>query len=301
VLPFIDLTDEIVRLFREELTRQAASIDSSLGQQIALRETADSIWNTAAKPIPVGESAWLLIKPNRVSASPVTFDSAGLHWSMKLEAYPQVVLGTPPNDPPAALPLLTPTIPGNMFYVAMPVSAQYEFIETQLDHTLGIKQGNLRYPSGQDRQVSVKDLRLYAYGDKAVVRAVIVGSYGILRNFELVGYLIGTPHFDSERNVLSFPDLDFTIDTGNLLLKAADWLKHDEIRDDLRRRLTVDITEPAKNARTTLERTLNQRIGAVALTGKINDLRLTSVKTDPGANSFRADTILQGTLSATIP
>ena len=133
------------------------------------------------------------------------------------------------------------------------------------------------------------------YGTKAVVRFEFNGSA------KGIGYLVGTPAFDAVRQRLSFPDLDYTIETRNLLLKIADWFNHEALRDDLRARLILDLSGPVGDARARLQRAMNQRLGAVQANGGVDLLRLLGFYADPNRGSFTTQLEADGNLSLSVP
>ena len=71
-------------------------------------------------------------------------------------------------------------------------------------------------------------------------------------------YLVGTPTFDKEKQVISFPDLTFDIDTKNKLIKSAAWLFDDLITDKIREAAIYDLKNDLKNNKTLVEKELNR-------------------------------------------
>jgi hypothetical protein len=71
-------------------------------------------------------------------------------------------------------------------------------------------------------------------------------------------YLVGTPIFDKEKQIISFPDLTYDIDTKNKLLKSAAWLFDDLITDKIREAAIYDLKNDLKNNKTLVEKELNR-------------------------------------------
>ena len=63
---------------------------------------------------------------------------------------------------------------------------------------------------------------------------------------------------DKEKQVISFPDLTFDIDTKNKLLKSAAWLFDDLITDKIREAAIYDLKNDLKNNKTLVEKELNR-------------------------------------------
>lgn len=56
-------------------------------------------------------------------------------------------------------------------------------------------------------------------------------------------YLVGTRTYDATMGIISFPDLDFTIETRQALVKLVDFLDHDSWRDQLRGQLRLGVRD----------------------------------------------------------
>jgi hypothetical protein len=99
--------------------------------------------------------------------------------------------------------------------------------------------------------------------------------------------LIGTPYYNTETRTLSFPDLDYTLDSDQFLLTSANFLAHSEIRDKLREKFTIELGDRIDQLKGGLEELLNRRNGNVQLHGTL-ETGLLGVSRRPGAAVFTA-------------
>ena len=195
----------------------------------------------------------------------------------------------------APLPDATPATAGNGFHLAVPVIAQTSVLTSQLRRALKLDEGGIRYPATGKYFVKPDAAELTAYGRQVVVRIHFKGSAkGTL-------YLTGTPTWDGATNTLSVPDLDYTLETRNLLLKIAKWTEGARFRDDLRNRLRHrSRARRLRRARTLAEQALNRRAGIVQLTGSVTALRVAGLYVHPGDSTVRIVTVADGTVRADI-
>jgi hypothetical protein len=91
-------------------------------------------------------------------------------------------------------------------------------------------------------------------------------------------YLTGTPVFDTEKQIISFPDLQFDIRTKSALLKSAKWLFSDKITEMMRESSTFDLKPQLDEMKKMLEEELNTDIAdGVKLKAAVQSLKLTGI------------------------
>jgi uncharacterized protein DUF4403 len=112
--------------------------------------------------------------------------------------------------------------------------------------------------------------------------------------------LVGTPSFDVDTNLLSFPDLDYSPDSRKLALESIQWVDQNAFIQDLRLRLVVDLAAPLNRARSKLSDALNRRYGDVQLEGSIPNLTLVSVYADPTQGQLIAYFDMNGAVKLTV-
>ena len=248
-----------------------------------------------SNPIQVEAETWLEVRPEKVSVSAVQVSGDTLQLSGVLLAHPRVeISGRPPVTrtplPEAALS----EMPGGAFDVYIPVKVGYSNVEAALKQKLKIGGGSLHYPSSGKHYLTPTDVTLYGYGQKAVFK---VTFNGIAEGY---AYFIGTPSFDTDTNLLSFPDLDYSPDTKRLALESIQWVDHDAFIRDLRNRLVVDLAGPLNQAKSKLSDALNRRYGDIQLAGSIPNIILISVYADPKQGSLVAYFNMSGTVTAAV-
>jgi hypothetical protein len=288
-----DVTDTVMAAFRHRLQEQANGLNGRL-QQIELRSRLEHAWRSLLQPINVAQQTWLTVNPTELRVSPLTGDADIVRISLGMSARPAITIGAEPQPLQRPLPDATAAVPGNGFHLAVPVIAQTGELTNQLRRVLKLDEGGIRYPPTGRFYVKPDDAELSAYGTQVVVRIHFKGSAkGTL-------YLIGTPMWDGATNTLSVPDLDYTLETRNLLLKIAQWTEGARFRDDLRNRLRLNLAPHVGRARTLVEQALNRRAGVVQLTGSVTALRVAGLYVHPRDSTVRIVTVADGTVRADI-
>ena len=93
--------------------------------------------------------------------------------------------------------------------------------------------------------------------------------------------MVGTPAIDAVGNVLSVPDLDYTVETKNVLIKLAKFIDRDHVREDLRQRIRIDLTPQIGRAKQIAVGALQRDVGPFRLNGTVRPPRLLGLWADP--------------------
>jgi hypothetical protein len=101
--------------------------------------------------------------------------------------------------------------------------------------------------------------------------------------------------FDESRGVLKFVDLDFTMDTRNVLVRSANWMFHENILSALSSEATIDLSGQLKTLRSRLSSALTRDLGPDArLEGEVISLRPRGVY--PTAGGVEVHLIAEGAM-----
>lgn len=296
-----DVTVWVINAFASELKgmlKAKLEEDETVG---SLRRQAEAVWaTTAAEPIRIDDSSWLAVNPEGIALSPVTIDRNGLTATARLAARPRITRGVSPAPAAAPFPAeLGSAQIGEAFSVLLPVDVSYELLAREVRAALRVDEGGLRYPTPGGGALQVTDIGLSGYGSQIMVRFVLEGDAQPFSRTRITGYLVGTPRYDEARERLSFPDLEYSAETSDLLATVAEWLAHDEIRDALRAQLVVDLGGRVADARSKVQRAMNRRYGTVELAGELQALELAGIYSLDERDALRTYIRARGTLRAT--
>jgi len=132
-------------------------------------------------------------------------------------------------------------------------------------------------------------VQLYGSGDKLILALQVSGGVnGTV-------YATGTPVFDEGLGTLKFVDLDFTLDTRNVLVQSANWMFHQNILSSLRSQASIDLSGQLQTLRSRLTSALTRDLGPNArLEGEVTSLRPRGVY--PTAGGVEVHIIAEGSM-----
>ncbi len=247
-------------------------INRKLNEKFPLRVQVAEVWNAARKPFLLDKNynAWLKLSPREVMIYPLYAWNNQIRLSLGLKSYADLVVGPePPAQEARPLPMLTQaTGADRTFRVALNTDLFYRDIVNIATPLL------LNKELGSDgKSVILKDLDLYGNGDRLVIKVETTGS------LDGIFYLTCRPVFNPQTDVFSVEDVDFDMKTKSLLLKTADWFLHGSIRNTIREKLNMDLTQRLDQARDMAGKAMARVNLAqnIFLTGNIKRMKLSDV------------------------
>jgi uncharacterized protein DUF4403 len=283
----IDATPVLKAVLQPRLAALAQSIDRIVREQTEAKQRAEMVWQKLQEPVEFAPNQWLQFQPRDARVSPITSNGTlVLHTSVNLVMAPRVVNGSKPDSVPMPLPPLQMTpLPLEGFHLALPITVDYGRINQRLEQDM----------IGQEFQTPVGDtlrvegVQLYGSGDKLILALQVSGGVnGTV-------YATGTPVFDEGLGTLKFVDLDFTLDTRNVLVKSANWMFHQNILSSLRSQASIDLSGQLQTLRSRLTSALTRDLGPNArLEGEVTSLRPRGVY--PTAGGVEVHIIAEGSL-----
>ncbi|HKY71720.1 MAG TPA: DUF4403 family protein [Nitrospira sp.] len=262
----LDATSLLKGILQTRLEAVGQSIDRIIRERTEARKRAETIWQQLQEPVEFASNQWLAFNPREARVSPIISNGTlVVQTSVNLVMEPRIISGSKPVK--AALPLpslqLAP-VPMEGFHLALPVTVDYGQINRRLEQEM-IGQ-EFQAPIGDS--VRIDGVQLYGSGDKLILALRVSG--GVNGNL----YATGTPVFDQGLGILRFADLDFTMDTRNVLLRSANWMFHQNILSTLRSEAIIDLSGQLQSLRSRLGTALSRDLGGGAtLQGEVLSLR----------------------------
>ena len=106
-------------------------------------------------------------------------------------------------------------------------------------------------------------------------------------------YVSGKPTFNKEMQSISFPDLNFDIETRNVLLKSAKWLLSDLITNKIRAIAQYNLQNDLVTAKAEVQKQLNMKLDEnIFMKSKINLLQIENII--PMKDELLSQTIVSG-------
>src|SRR6185369_10847890 len=217
-------------------------ISWKLNDMFPLKSQIAKVWNTAYKPVLVDKnySAWLKLTPLEIMLFPLSAQNNKVRLSVGINSYADLVVGPAP-EPQTPAPLPNLKLVSNFdrsFRIALHTDLFYKDILKIVSPMLLNKEF-----TSDGRTIVIKSLDLYGNGERFVVKVETKGALdGII-------YLTGRPRFDLKTNMFSVEDVDFDLQTQDLLLQSADWILHGTIKSKIQEKLSIDLTERVEQTR----------------------------------------------------
>jgi hypothetical protein len=244
-------------------------IDASISE-VDIRTSIEEVWNTITRPQAIGEYGFLHLQPKQLALSSVYFNKKKAEINLSLSFDPSVSTSKK-EIPEIRLPELSEHKRTNGFEIFLDIEADYDSLTKILTREIKGKTIEIKKNVIQFEAVGIAS----SAGNKMNISVQFTGKKkGTL-------YLIGTPTFDEENQIISFPDLEFDIKTKNALLKSAEWMFSRKITDMVRKEAILDLKPELEKIKTNLHKGLNGTISpGIELKGEIELLRINSIFPD---------------------
>lgn len=276
------------------LNNAAGTMNAKIAGDQRIHDALATAWLAGWAPIDLGSGAWLLVQPKSIGVKSFVGAKDSLRAAVRLAAFPEVVVGPKPNPTPTNLPNNTNVSGDDSLRIQLPLQGDYNAIKAALNTALHLESGGIRYPAVGPIYLKPTDVDISGNGSQLIARVAFKGSAkGIL-------YLVGTPKFDASTQSLTVPDLDYTLETKNVLLKLANWTAGSQMRDDLRSKLVVNLAPEMQAAKDRVVKALNRQVGSVTFIGTVYTLGLQSINVNDKKRTVDALALLTGSLSASV-
>ena len=263
-----DITDKLLKEVKVQLDILGKNVDSQV-QAYNLKPYVVGFWNKLFEVQKVDEFGYLNLNPMAVSVSDLNMNGSRLSMSLGLACTPVFTVGYTPSKP-TDLPDLTNNIQQNGFKVYTDLIANYTDLNVLLNNKLSGKEFELK-----GKKIIINNLQITGLGNSKIsVKLDFKGSKkGIV-------YLVGTPVFDSAKNIITIPDLAFELKSRNVLLKLANWLLNDKITDKIKAEAIFDLSPILLQAKNNLQTQLNRNLADhIQMTGTVNSLAIQRIYT----------------------
>lgn len=257
-------------MLKKEVTKVLVGLEKDIDKQIGavnIRSEADKAWKILAEPIPLGNYGFLNANPTKIGFDNLKFNGNIATASLALSLNPKI---TTTNQPSKGIPLpkLSDVTDTNGFNVVLDVIATYDSLSKILTKELKGKEIDIK-----GKKVIFETLDIHGASNQQI--SLKIGFSGKKKGDF---YLVGTPIFDTEKQLISFPDLEFDIKSKSALLKSAKWLFSDKITEVLHQYSTIDLQPHLKSVIQIMEKQLNTTLDqGVTLKGSINKINLNGI------------------------
>lgn len=271
-----------------------SSIDQNLLEGLNLGSVVNQITAAARRPMLINSdyNIWLVLVPQKISVSPFTSTETTVTTTFGLKAVSEIVVGK--KMPELWLDYPKPElIMGNGTDKFLNISFGVDIPFSEAEALFSKQIVGKTFSKGR-RTVRVDSLRIYGSGDKVVIGAQLSGS--------LNGwiYFKGITAFNSTTRSVEFHNLDYELETRNILHRSASWLFRSSILNSLKESMVFPVGPELDRTLTDINNNLiqNRNIKNLELNGKISELAIDQIHLIP--DSFRVIVKAKGEISVLV-
>ncbi|MPR31994.1 DUF4403 family protein [Cytophagaceae bacterium SJW1-29] len=266
-LPVKSMVSRTLNRNFEKITK---AIDEQVGSTIDLKTHVQKAWDLARRPVELSKAynTWLMVVPTGVVMTPLVVRNNVIRSTIGLRGYTQTVTSMIPPEPVtnAGLPNLeiVNKIPGAYRVGLISMVSYKEATRLAKAEFVG---KTFSYSNGK-YTVEVTDLDLFGQNEFLIIKAVLRGSMnGTI-------YLRGMPHYDAATKNLTLKNLDYDLDTRNVIIKTAGWLLQGKFSAMMERNFVFPIGKQITEAQRSIQKMLTQNNLAkgIMLTGTLEEI-----------------------------
>lgn len=273
-----DVTGHVIDAARTALDEIAVRADSAVAA-IDIRSDFDSWWTTIATPIELDEDVWLLLAPEEIGRDEFVPGGDEVSTRMSVRMRPRIFLGPKPDsDSPPLPPLEKREIPRELSLRTEAVAPW-----TEITHRVNEEAAGDTFQV-MGREIRVDSVEVWGIGDGRIALGAMLS--GAVRG---TAYLVGTPVWDPDTNMVSVPDLDFDVRTRDAVVAGAAWLADVGLVAGLRHLVVWDASPALDWARMQIRKGFNTQISSqVRLEGEVGEVAITDILATQDALHIRA-------------
>ena len=237
-------------LIEKEISKALKEVETKMDEEIRkvdLRPMVEKAWNELSKPIFIDNFGYLHLQPQSLGLDDFQFDKNKVRSTIELGVKPTVL--SEPSQSKIALPPLKNNKYPEGLKIPLLISLNYDSLNAIIDSNFQ----PIELDAGKKKKIIIRNIDLVGPKlGKTVIKVNFEGSKkGVL-------YLIGNPTFQKNGTEVAMKDVEFDVETKDLILKLAKWLFQDKITQKLEEKLIFDISMQIADAKKEIDKQLNQ-------------------------------------------
>ena len=262
-----DATSEIKKEFRKSLNEMAIEVDSQI-EETNLKKDVQILWDKISGPIPLGSFGYLYINPKNISLSNLNYKNDLAYLNFNLYATPIFNSSIDSSFKLSKVPDLSTYKKEDGFSIEFDIKESFDSLSILINQQL--KDSSIKI---NKHKFLFKECSVFNASNKKIGIKI---SFSGKKKGTL--FLVGTPYYNSKNKVLSFPDLDFDIQTKNLLLKSAKWLLNKKVKDKMIAAAVFNLEAEINNIKKQINTALNQKyMSKITLSGSIDKIDIKQI------------------------
>ncbi len=283
-----DITGMVTDNIRSSFNSFAASIDQTVAG-INYAALINKIGTAIGKKIALGTYGYIKINPSAVHISAINYARDTLYFTAGFSCFPEVSSDSNNLTVPNSLPPLSTGLLNPGFVINTNAAYDYHFIDTLLTRSIKNKPFKI-----DGKNIFVHDITIRALdNNKVELKFNFTGSKsGTL-------FLTGTPALDTNKQVISIPDLDYSLKSTDLMLTLGTTFFNQRILSSIRKKTIIKIEDIYLNNKTRLDSAFNRNAAPnIFTTGNTQQVKLTGLVINKNNLLFQVSA--KGVMSVTV-
>lgn len=269
-----DVTNEVLKGLKAELDASRKAMQDSFGN-INLRPYMQQAWNMLNETYTIPGIGYFSLRPKRLRMQNINAQNNLLNISIGITASPEVTFEKKNGTVTAVPNLSTAANPGG-FAVYLDAALQYDSLSRVVNGYMAGKRFDVSEGIFK-KHIVVKEVTVAASPEgRMLIKVDFTGS------FNGTAFFTGNPVYNAATKTIEVQDLDYDLQTKNVLLKTAKWLFAGKIEDELKKNTKIDLTSYFETAQKSLNTYLNKQwTKGIKGAGNIKELKVVSVQPLP--------------------
>lgn len=213
-IPVTYLMNPAIKIFRGKIEK---SIDDAIAKNVDFKPQVLQAMQQISEPFAMSDAyeAWLQVIPLELYTTQAVLEPKEIVIEMGLKCMMETTLGKKPTKKWQATSLVLKPVMSMPDQFQANVVAVSNYAEASRIVTKNFKGYTFE---DSNRKVVVQEVQLWHQSGKMVIALTVQGSI----NGKI--YLKGIPKYDAHTKEVFFEEMDYVLDTKNVLMKTANWL-----------------------------------------------------------------------------
>jgi hypothetical protein len=274
-------------------TTIAQTIDRIVSQQLSLRPYVQTTWEALQVPTLLSEEykMWVKTTPTSIGMTPLRTYNNSIIATVAVECLNDVSFGDQPafRANTTLPPFVALTEASDDFQLRFVTDVPFAEAERMAKSMMV---GQIIESGG--KRITIQDLQIWGNEDKIVVNSRLAGSF----NGNI--YFIGRPRFNAANNQIEIADLDFHVDTRNLLHRSAAWMFQGPIKRQMAAAMAFPLDENLTELKKSVQETLQsfEIQPGIILSGTLDSIAVQDTRVTP--EGLRVNLFSKGKVSVDV-
>ncbi|HJU45858.1 MAG TPA: DUF4403 family protein [Chitinophagaceae bacterium] len=262
-----DVTQEVI----DSIGASVAAFGNSIDQRVAglnFSSTLQTLAERTGRKIALKDVGYLKLNPSSVKAGMVNLIKDTMYFTLGFSCYPEISSDSINNSFTGFLPPLGSAVLAPGFTINTNAVYDYAALDTLLNRSFRNKVLQL-----EGRTVNIKNIEVRGLDNSQVeVRIDFEGDK------KGTVYFTGTPLLDIEKQLITIPDLDFSLHTKDIILNVGKALFNKKILGMLRRKGILSVSDLYRENKLRVDSLLNRVVTTgITTAGRTTDFKVTGL------------------------